>query len=102
MILETVLAMCLLASGLGFGPSWDAVAWMQLSRTELVVEFERLSDQAVRRLRKAITSSVHVASAHMEIGVHLFAALLSPRVCELSSCLPCAGCQSCNCGTKRL
>lgn len=74
MILETVLAMCLLASGLGFGPSWDAVAWMQLSRTELVVEFERLSDQAVRRLRKAITSSVHVASAHMEIGVHLFAA----------------------------
>lgn len=74
MILETVLAICLLASGLGFGPSWDAVAWMQLSRTELVVEFERLSDQAFRRLRKAITSCVHVASAHMEIGVHLSAA----------------------------
>lgn len=53
MILETVLAMFLLASGLGFGPSWDTVAWMQLSGTELVVESERLSDQADRRLRKA-------------------------------------------------
>lgn len=53
MILETVIAMCLLASDLGFGPSWDTVAWIQLSRTELVVESERLSDQAVRRLRKA-------------------------------------------------
>lgn len=48
------------------------LAWMQLSGTELVVESERLSDQADRGLEKPITSSVHVASAHMETRVHLF------------------------------
>lgn len=35
MNLETVLAMFLSASGLGFGPSRDAVAQMQPSGTEL-------------------------------------------------------------------
>lgn len=62
--------MLLLVSGLGFGPSWDTVAWMQLSGIELVVEFERL----LEGLEKLITSSGHVASAHMETGVHLFVA----------------------------
>lgn len=67
MILETVLAMLLLASGLGFGPSWDTAAWMQLSGTELVVESER----PLEGLEKLITSSGHVVSAHMETRVHL-------------------------------